>query len=119
MDRADREGVEARLVGLAAGLAGIVAERAGGQVSWSAGGHPFAALTDGALEIRLSAPVAAAAANTPDTTPSPRGVGWVVFSPAVLDAHAVDRLEAWFAFGARHAAESSAPTPAGRGRRPD
>jgi hypothetical protein len=115
----NRAGIQARLEALAAGLTGVSAERSAGQVSWSAGGHAFAVLTDDALELRLSAPVAAAAANTPETEPSARGVGWVRFTPTALDARAIDRLEAWFAFGARHAAESAGPTFADRRRRPN
>ncbi|HYN69233.1 MAG TPA: hypothetical protein VEX41_03370 [Candidatus Eisenbacteria bacterium] len=105
----DRAAIEARLEAIAAGLPDVRAERSGGEVSWSAEGHAFAVLTDDAVELRLSAPVAAAAANTPDTEPSVRGVGWVRFMPAALDAHAIDRLEAWFAFARRHAAEGAQP----------
>ena len=69
-----------------------------GEVSWSRAGEPFAVLRgdSGAAEFRLDAAVAAAAARTPDTSPSPRGPGWVLFRPASLDAHGSDRAAAWF-----------------------
>jgi hypothetical protein len=110
--------IRARLEALAAELSDVKAERAGGALSWSSADHPFAILTDDAVEIRLSGPVAAAAANTPDTEPSPRGVGWVRFTPPTLDGHAVDRLEAWFGFARRHAGEAPLPAAAAQRRRP-
>jgi hypothetical protein len=113
----DLAAIRARLEALAEELPDVTAERSGPAVCWSSGGHSFAILTDGAVEIRLSGPVATAAANTPDTVPSARGAGWVRFTPPALDGHAIDRLEAWFAFGRRHAAEgaaSAASRPKGR-----
>lgn len=73
---------------------------------FSVGSTLFAVLDEAgdAVELRLDAAVARAATRTPDTTPSNRGPEWVRFAPAELDDHAVDRLEAWFAFAARHAA---------------
>jgi hypothetical protein len=56
------------------------------------------------VDLRLDPAVARAATRTPDTVPSDHGPEWVRFAPAELDDHAVDRLEAWFAFAARHAA---------------
>ena len=103
----DVAAIRARIEGLAAELPDVDVEPTGASVSWSSAGHPFAILTDDAVEIRLSGPVAAAAANTPDTEPSGRGSGWVRFRPPVLDGHAIDRLDAWFAFGRRHAAEGA------------
>ena len=69
-----------------------------GVLTWSRGGRPFAALSAGgdAAEFGLDPVVAAAAARTPDVDPSPRGAGWVRFSPAPLDDHARDRATAWF-----------------------
>ena len=77
-----------------------------GEVGWSRGADLFAVLrTDGdAAEFRLDAAVAAAAVRTPDTAPSPRGSGWVLFRPAALDGHAVDRATAWFVSAYRLAA---------------
>lgn len=73
---------------------------------WSVDQTVFAALDEAgdAVELRLDRAVARAATRTPDTTPSERGPDWVRFNPAQLDDQAVDRLEAWFAFAARHAA---------------
>lgn len=60
-----------------------------------AGGVVFAVLTGDVLEVRLDAPVARAALRTGDTSPSPRGAGWIVFAPATTDRFALDRAEAW------------------------
>lgn len=103
----DEEAIRTRLDALAQALPEVEVERGGGQVSWSVAGRPFAVLSGGSVELRLSGPVAAAAASTPDTHPSARGVGWVRFTPPALDGHAIDRLEAWFGFARRHAAETS------------
>jgi hypothetical protein len=76
-----------------------------GAVSWSCAGEPFAVLRGdgGAAEFRLDSAVAAAAARTPDTNPSPRGPGWVLFQPGPLDAHGSDRATAWFISAHRRA----------------
>lgn len=76
---------------------------AAGGIEWRRGGRPFATVAGDAAEFRLQPPVAAAAARTPDTRPSPRGPEWVVFTPASLDGPAVDRAEAWFASAWRYA----------------
>jgi hypothetical protein len=86
------------------GLPGIAAATAAdGSTSWSRGGRPFAVVSaDGTVaEFALDQAVADAAIRTPDTAPSPRGAGWVAFSPAELDDHAADRAEAWFLAGHR------------------
>ena len=49
--------------------------------------------------------IAAAAARTPDTAPSPRGPDWVRFNPRELDPHALDRLGAWLELAYRRAGE--------------
>ena len=69
-----------------------------GAVTWSQGPDVFAAIDADAdsVEFLLDPSIAAAAVRTPDTTPSPRGTGWVHFRPATLDGHAVDRATAWF-----------------------
>ncbi|MBI3751644.1 MAG: hypothetical protein HY263_08335 [Chloroflexi bacterium] len=59
------------------------------------------------MELRLDPAIARAATRTPDTAPSDRGPEWVRFAPRELDDHAVDRLEAWFAFARRRASESA------------
>ncbi len=70
-----------------------------GTLTFSRGGRPFAALSPdgGAAEFDLDAAVAEAAARTPDVTSSPRGSGWVRFSPSDLDDRAADRAVAWLA----------------------
>ena len=72
---------------------------ADGSITWSRGGRAFAILVaDGsAAEFALDPAVAAAAARTPDVSPSSRGPGWVTFTPEVLDDHAADRAAAWLA----------------------
>ena len=69
-----------------------------GEMTWSRAGQPFAVLSDDgtAAEFRLDTLVAAAAARTPDVVPSERDRDWVIFRPAVLDDHGVDRAVAWF-----------------------
>jgi hypothetical protein len=71
---------------------------------FSRAGHPFAALTESDIEVRLESLVATAALRTPDTGESPRGRGWVRFSPAALDRFAADRVIAWIEHAWRHAA---------------
>lgn len=70
---------------------------------FSRAGHPFVALTERELEVRLEPLVAPAALRTPDTMESPRGRGWVRFSPAALDRFAADRVIAWIEHAWRHA----------------
>jgi len=76
-----------------------------GTTTWARDGVPFAVLGPTGIEFQLDAAVAAAATRTPDTAPSPRGKAWVRFNPRVLDGHAVDRLQAWFALAYRRAVE--------------
>jgi hypothetical protein len=88
----------------AQGLPGIEATTApDGSTGWSRGGRLFARVSrDGSVaEFALDQAVADAAIRTPDTAPSPRGAGWVAFSPPELDDHAADRAEAWFLSGHR------------------
>ena len=77
-----------------------------GAIAWSRRERPFATLSaDGATaSFALDAAVAAAATRTPDVAPSPRGPGWVDFTPADLDDHAIDRAGAWFASAHRRLA---------------
>jgi hypothetical protein len=83
-----------------------VATAAGGAGrSWRRGDVEFAVIGPFGVEIRLDRQVAAAATRTPDTAPSPRGPEWVRFNPRELDAHALDRLEAWLELGHRRAGE--------------
>ena len=73
--------------------------------TYARGGHPFAALAARDIEVRLEPLVATAALRTPDTTESPRGPGWVRFSPGSLDRFAADRVIAWIEHAWRHADE--------------
>ena len=70
---------------------------------FSRAGHPFAAVTERDIEVRLEPLVATAALRTPDTTESPRGRDWVRFSPPALDRFAADRVIAWIEHAWRHA----------------
>ena len=76
-----------------------------GVVTWTRADTPFAALGPSGIEIRLDRPIAAAASQTPDTAPSPRGPDWIRFNPRELDGHAIDRLRAWLELAYRRAGE--------------
>ena len=84
---------------------GITSSPGGAGRSWSSGEAEIAVVGPFGVEIRLDRLVAAAAARTPDTAPSPRGPDWVRFNPRELDAHALDRLGAWLDLALRRAAE--------------
>lgn len=105
-----RSELERLLDDVAAAVAesGIAIERSAGDeaVSWTTGDVPVAILGPAGVELRLDSRVAAAAARTPDTAPSPRGPEWVRFNPQRIDPHAVDRLEAWFGLAVRRALEA-------------
>ena len=66
-------------------------------------GRVFAVLGVDLLEVALDALIAKAALATPDTRRSPRGDGWVAFTPAVTDRFALDRAEAWVRLAHRRA----------------
>jgi len=88
----------------AADLEGVGVEMdADGSRTWSRGGTVFSVLTGSGADLRIGATIADAAVRTPDTTLSARGPDWVTFSPPILDDHARDRLEAWFAAAHRRA----------------
>jgi hypothetical protein len=95
--------VEALIVAAAAELEGVDRQDRDGATEWSTGAIVFAAVNRNGAEFRLSPPVAAAALRTPDTQKSARGSDWVVFAPAELDRHAIDRAEAWLASAWRRA----------------
>jgi hypothetical protein len=90
----------------AAGLPGVAARTADELRTWAVGPAVFATLVGDRAEFRLDPLVAGAALRTPDTAPSPRGSDWIVFAPAILDDHGVDRAEAWFLSAQRRAAAS-------------
>jgi hypothetical protein len=85
-------------------LAGVRPMVGGADRSWFLGDVEFAVLGPFGIELRLDPPIAAAAARTPDTAPSPRGPAWIRFNPRELDAHALDRLRAWLDLAYRRAA---------------
>jgi hypothetical protein len=55
----------------------------------------FASIVADVAEFRLRDEVGAAAWRTPNVSASPRGPGWVRFTPRHLDGHARDRALAW------------------------
>jgi hypothetical protein len=95
---------------LAVELEDVRSETSGRTTTWSRASTPFAVLADSSVELRLDPAVAAAALKTPDTAPSPRGNAWVRYTPATLDDHDFDRLEAWFGLAHRRAAAPNART---------
>ena len=100
-------GLGAVLQGAVAELEGVERTERGGVMELSTNGVPFAIIEGNRVEFRLAGPIAAAALRTPDTETSPRGADWVMFAPAVLDRHAIDRAQAWLASAWRRAAEGS------------
>jgi len=110
-DEATTEGLSDLTLGdvlaeAAAGLAGGTVRTIDDEMTWAAGPAVFATLIGGRAEFRLDPLVAAAALRTPDTAASSRGPDWIVFAPAILDDHGVDRAEAWFLSAHRRAAAS-------------
>lgn len=91
------------LAAAAEGLPGVTARPDEDGIAWAAGPSVFAILAGGRAEFRLDPVVVRAALRTPDTAASPRGADWLVFRPAVLDDHGVDRAEAWFLSAHRRA----------------
>jgi hypothetical protein len=63
----------------------------------------FAVVGADLLEVALDPPIATAALRTADTRPSPRGAGWIAFTPSVVDRFALDRAEAWVRLAHRRA----------------
>lgn len=92
----------------AAAVEGAVVEELEAGYAVTAGGRLVAVISDASLEALLRPAVAAAALRTPDVQPSPRGPGWVRFTPGSLDEFAVDRAVAWLQSAIRLAAEGSA-----------
>ncbi len=77
---------------------------ADGMTVWVRAGTRFVALRRDTVELRVGPAIAAAAMRTPDTTGSNQGPDWIDFAPPILDGHALDRLDAWFAAAHRRAA---------------
>ena len=78
--------------------------RDGEAVTYTTGGRPFAVLLPDVLEASLDPAVAKAALRTADTLASPRGAGWIAFTPRSIDRFALDRAEAWVRSAHRRAA---------------
>lgn len=85
-------------------LDGVTRRRDGGVVLLAVRERVFAVLGPEMLEVALDPPIASAALRTPDTRPSPRGAGWIAFTPRNADRFALDRAEAWIRLGHRRAA---------------
>lgn len=98
------ESLDERIGAVLEELDDVTRTREGDLELLAAGGRLFAVVGADFLEVALEGPVARAALDTPDTRPSPRGAGWVVFSPAATDRFALDRAEAWMRFAHRRAA---------------
>ncbi|MFN8631597.1 MAG: hypothetical protein U0838_15145 [Chloroflexota bacterium] len=84
-------------------LPGVTRRRDGEVVLLAVRERVFAVLGPDMLEVALDPPVAAAALRTADTRPSPRGAGWIAFTPKAADRFALDRAEAWIRLGHRRA----------------
>jgi hypothetical protein len=99
----DRAALLDALEPLVADLPDVVMAPGATSTTWSRGGTAFAVLGADAIELRIGPAIAEAAIRTPDTRAAARGVDWVEFTPIELDAHALDRLEAWFGLAYRRA----------------
>ena len=84
-------------------LGEVIRTREGEVERLAVGGRVFAVVGADLLEVALDPPVATAALKTPDTRPSPRGAGWIAFTPATTDRFALDRAEAWVRLAYRRA----------------
>jgi hypothetical protein len=89
------ETLDERVEAVVEDLDGVERVRDGDSVRYVAGGRPFAVLLADVLEVSLDAAVARAALRTADTLASPRGPGWIAFSPGSVDRFALDRADAW------------------------
>jgi len=85
-------------------LGGIERGAEGKGLTWSRGDRMFAIRDGASVELRLDRTMADAALRTPDTAASSRGPEWVRYTPASLEGHDLDRLEAWFEVAYRRAA---------------
>ena len=89
------ETLDERVEAVVEDLEDVERARDGNSVTYLAGGRPFAVLQPDVLEVSLDRPVATAALRTGNTLASPRGGGWIVFTPENTDRFALDRAEAW------------------------
>lgn len=102
-DEALDESLDERVGLVLEDLPGVTRRRDGEVVLLATRERVFAVLGPDLLEVALDPPVAAAALRTPDTRPSPRGTGWIAFTPRAADRFALDRAEAWLRLGHRRA----------------
>jgi FAD/FMN-containing dehydrogenase len=100
------ETLDERVEAVVEELDGVERVREGETLRYLAGGRPFAVLLPEGLEVVLDAAVARAALRTADTHASPRGAGWIAFSPEAIDRFALDRAEAWLRSAHRRVAGS-------------
>ncbi len=84
-------------------LGDVIRTRDGEVERLAVGDRVFAFLGADLLEVGLEPVVAKAALATPDTHSSPRGAGWIAFTPSVTDRFALDRAEAWVRLAYRRA----------------
>ena len=98
------ESLDERVEAVLEELEPVSRRRDGAVVLLSAGSRVFAVLGPDLLEVALDPPVASAALRTADTRPSPRGAGWIAFTPRSVDRFALDRAEAWVRLAHRRAA---------------
>ena len=97
------ESLDERVGTVIDGLDDVTRTREGDVERLAVGGRVFAVLGTDLLEVGLDAAIAKAALSTPDTRPSPRGAGWIAFTPATTDRFALDRAEAWVRLAYRRA----------------
>src|SRR5262245_44640951 len=97
--------LENQVADLVAELPDVTTSPGGAGRAWARGSVEFAVVGPFSVEIRLDRQVAVGSTRTPDSAPSPRGPEWVRFNPRELDAHALDRLEAWLDLAHRRAGE--------------
>jgi hypothetical protein len=98
------EALDERVEAVMAELGDVERRRASDGVAYSSRGRVFAVLGEDRLETALDTAVSKAALKTPDTAASPRGAGWIAFTPATIDRFALDRAEAWVRSAHRRAA---------------
>ena len=97
------ESLDERVEAVIDDLRGVERSRDGTSVAYAVAGRVFARLGEDRLEAALDATVAKAALRTPDTAVSPRGAGWIAFTPRTVDRYALDRAEAWVRLAHRRA----------------
>lgn len=99
------ETLDERVAAVLLGFPDLTRTQDGAAHLLAVGGRVFAVLSPELLEVALDPAVARAALATPDTRPSPRGAGWVAFSPSAIDRFALDRGEAWVRLAHRRAGD--------------